>query len=153
VVDTALQAADDLQRQILDQHRDRLTTRIDDIDRQIRSHGSRLAMWNWGRRPEELHEAVSRRIDHLTHTAITTGQPWVTTVVTEWSQHHPDGHVSDVQHLIRDIAAYRERANHGDPNDPLGPPPHHPALHRQHIDLDRHLHTTPTQQPDQSLSR
>jgi len=65
----------------------------------------------------------------------------------------PDGHVSDVQHLIRDIAAYRERANHGDPNDPLGPPPHHPALHRQHIDLDRHLHTTPTQQPDQSLSR
>ena len=140
VVDTALAQADDEQRAVLNQHRDRLTGRIEDVEGQIRSHGSRVAMWNWGGRPDGLADEIERRVSHLAHQAVATHEPWVTKLVTEWNAHHPRGALGDLHDLVSDVAAFRERADVG-VDDPLGPSPTVPHLHRQHEALQRRVDT------------
>ena len=154
VVDTALTQADDAQRQLLNQHRERLTSRIDDVERQIRGHGSRVAMWNWGRRPDGLVDAIAQRTNHLAHDAIANNHPWVTEAVNQWTNNHPGRSIAELHSLIRDIAAYRERANQLDLNDPLGPAPDHRALHQHRNDLDQRLQATVSMRPhvDHQLS-
>ena len=127
--------------QLLNQHRERLTSRIDDVERQIRSHGSRVAMWNWGRRPDGLVDAD--RNDASTTSPTTQSphrEPWLTNLVSQWHTHHPTGSLSDLHRLVSDVAAYRERAA-VDADDPLGPSPTVPHLHQQHNALRHRLDT------------
>ena len=151
VVETALAEADDAQRQLLNQHRERLTSRIDGVEHQIRGHGSRVAMWNWGRRPDGLVAAVQRRVDHLVHQAVDSQQPWVTCVLRGSHSRNPDSSLDDLHRLVSDVAAYRERANLST-DDPLGPLPTDPELCRQHEALRQRLDTTAPTLPDPSIN-
>ena len=120
IVDTALLQADNDQRGLLRQHRHRLTARIHHLTAQINGHAARVALWEWGHRPDPLTATIARRANHLAHAAITRREQWLITAVTAWHHHHPHGTPDELHHTLTDIAAYRERAGH-DTLDPLGP--------------------------------
>ena len=42
-------------------------------------------MWNWGRRPDALVDAIAQRTNHLAHDAIANNHPWVTEAVNQWT--------------------------------------------------------------------
>ena len=101
-------------------------------------------MWNIGHRPPEVVAAVTRRSNHLAHTAITRKEPWLIETVRAYHHSHPtQTDTAPLRRLVTDIAAYRER-NHITGTDPLGPNPN-PTDPRQTLwrHLHDQLHTTP----------
>jgi hypothetical protein len=136
--------ADPEQRVLLDQHRQRLISRLGEIDGQTRRQRTTASMWSTGWRPAELTDAIARRANHLAHHAITGRQPWVYTAIADWHAHHPHGTTGELRSLLQDIAAYRERAGYTGPQ-PLNPTPA-PELQGEWQRLNRGLHQprTPT---------
>jgi hypothetical protein len=123
--------------ELVDQHIRRLHEHLQQLEQDCRNLDGAINLWDIGSRPQELHDALLRRSNHLAHTAITNDEPWITHTVHRWAEHHPDTDVAHLHRLVTEIAAYRER-NVVYSSNPLGTRPttgrtgeHWQRLHNQ----------------------
>jgi conjugative relaxase-like TrwC/TraI family protein len=133
--------ANHAERQLVDHHLQRIAERQAELAARIRDHDGELNLWALGSRPPDLIDAIERRANHLAHTAITAGDPWILDTIQIWLDHSAEDHdtTADLHHLIRDIASHRERAHHRGA-DPIGPEPEQTAPRQQWQLLKSRLH-------------
>jgi len=108
---------------VRDEHLARLKQRRDDTTKHIEYYDGLRRLDSWNPQPDpELTQAIKQRINHLAHHAITTHAHWVPNLIDHATTNNADLTVDELQQLVADVAAYRERADVNGP-DPLGPSP------------------------------
>lgn len=121
----------------IQQHLDRLHQRITELQHQQRRLETEQRLWQW--RPDipaELAKTQQRRINHLTHTAITEQHAWVQHAIEAWSA-NPERHdPAELLNALQAVVALRERTGHEGP-DPLPANPLHPA-HQNELAAIKH---------------
>jgi hypothetical protein len=130
-----------------------LKQRRDNTTKQIEYYDGLRRLDSWNHRPDpELTHAINQRTNHLAHHAITTHAHWVPNLIAHATTTNAHLTLNEIQQLVADVAAYRERADITGP-DPLGPPPvDSDPLAQTHRSIETRIEATRAATPRVGLS-